>query len=141
MNEETELLNKIYQGASMGSQSLKAILPKVKDPQLEATIRTQQAGYHQYAHLAKEALTQNQEKPKEKLSTKITVPVGITLNTMFSTSSSHLAEMMINGSTMGIVDISKELRRHPKQTPAAELGRSLLQKEQSDIDTLKGYLK
>ncbi|HBR32540.1 MAG TPA: hypothetical protein DD733_10715, partial [Clostridiales bacterium] len=65
----------------------------------------------------------------------------LNLNTLTDKSSSHLAEMLIMGSTAGVIDMTKSLREYPHAPKASrELAQNLLETEQKNIDVMKGFL-
>ena len=75
--------------------------------------------------------------------TKFWASVGIAMNTMIDASSSHLAEMVIEGSTMGITDTTKvinEYENDPECREAVELARKIVKFEQDNIEIMKKYL-
>ena len=62
-------------------------------------------------------------------------------NTMLNTSTGHIAEMMIKGSTNGIIDMERVLRRNEEagQKPVA-LAKQLIELEEKNVARLKQYL-
>ena len=66
---------------------------------------------------------------------------GIHYNTMLNTSTGHIAEMMIKGSTNGIIDMERVLRRNEEagQKPVA-LAKQLIELEEKNVARLKQYL-
>ena len=72
---------------------------------------------------------------------KLSTAVGVTMNTLTDKSARHMAEMLIQGSTMGIVDLTKAIRDNPgagRETLA--LADRLLRSMQRDVEELKSYL-
>ncbi len=141
MYQDTQLLNSIYKSAQTGVQSIDSLLSKVHDEPLKAELSRQRNDYLYYAQRAKEQLQKSHKKPKESYTSKITIPLGITMNTIMDQSSSHIAEMMINGNTMGIIEMTKELQSQTQEGTAQSLGKSLLACEQKNIKKLKPFLK
>lgn len=73
--------------------------------------------------------------------TKMMASSGIKMNTMLDKSPSHIAEMTIQGSTMGIITATEELNRHAGvEEPVRQLASEIVQFEQNNIERLKGYL-
>ena len=69
--------------------------------------------------------------------------MGIQMNTLTDTTVSHMAEMMIQGSTMGITDMTKKVREFEGDgcpDRALRLGRDLISFEQENIEKLKAFL-
>ena len=66
---------------------------------------------------------------------------GIQLNTAFDKTPDHIAEMMIQGSTMGIIDMSRTLKQYndiPQNIKA--LGYELITVEENNVQRMKSYL-
>ena len=63
------------------------------------------------------------------------------MNTLFNTSTSHLAELMIQGSSRGITQMCKVLNHNPQtQSMSVELAKELMDFEEKNINILKKYL-
>ena len=69
------------------------------------------------------------------------IHTGIKLNTLIDKSSSHLAEMAIEGSNMGIVGTTKQLSQFSGASQnVRQLGNEFVSFEQHNIEALKRYL-
>ncbi|AJG98784.1 hypothetical protein [Clostridium beijerinckii] len=55
----------------------------------------------------------NEETKHINVFSKASTYVMINLNTLVNKTSSHISEMMIQGSTMGIIDITKRIKEYP----------------------------
>ena len=67
---------------------------------------------------------------------------AIQMETLADASSEHIAEMMINGSTMGVVEMTKQLHRLPEASSGARhLAEDFLSGEQRHIDRMKEHLR
>lgn len=63
------------------------------------------------------------------------------MNTLFNTSTSHLAELMIQGSNRGITQMCKVLNHNPQAAAMSmELAKELMDFEEKNIHILKKYL-
>ena len=144
MTGEAEITAKIYKNMKMGVGSVTKILPKVHDGEFKTKLNDQLKGYEEFASKAKAMLSQmGQEATEEKAMVKFWASVGIAMNTMMDTSSSHIAEMIIEGSTMGITDTTKiinEYENKPDCKNAVELARDIVKFEQNNIEIMKNYL-
>lgn len=72
---------------------------------------------------------------------KLRTYLMINMQTMVDKSRSHMAEMLIQGSTMGINDAIKKLKEYPDAEP--KIGKLMgdLQKfEEKSLEKLKGFL-
>ena len=140
--QNVELLNTVYQNAEMAKATMDHVLQKVEDSSLESELHEQREQYANYAPRARDVLgvyhvTPEGIPPMQKISSK----VGIAMNTFMDNTSSHIAEMVIEGSTMGIVDMTKQLKEHSGcEQSVRQLGEELLQFEQRAVERLKTFL-
>ena len=142
--ETTEefFLGEIYKNAKMGADSIINLLPKVSDDALRSAMTMQLDGYEKYAARAARALEGRDVTPKEEtLMVRLSAKMGMAFNTMISTSTSHIAEMMIEGSNMGITDMTKLVNNYDTQdSEAVRLAREIISFEEHNIEILKRYL-
>lgn len=144
MEKTPELLCYIYKNVKMGSDALLTLLPKSEDDKMITAMTTQLNGYEKFAAEAEKQLAPLGIKPKEEpMMKKMSARMGINMNTLVDATSSHMAEMLIKGSTMGITDMTKKVREFegdgcPEQ--ALKLGRELITFEQNNIEKMKEFL-
>jgi len=63
------------------------------------------------------------------------------MNTLINSSDSHIAQMVIQGSTMGITQMTKLLNSKPNADgPSAQIAKEFIYKEQDNIEEMKKYL-
>ncbi len=115
------LYSDLYKNAMMGADSSAKMVGKTGDAEkndgitacaeLRQIITDMMEGYAGYAKRAAQALD-TLHVPAEQLSAleKLPAEIGITVQTMFDKSVSKCAEIMINGVTMGIIDMKKAQR-------------------------------
>ena len=141
---EKEILTKLYKNAKMGEDSVSKLLTKVSDAALRKSMTEQKEAYCGYAKKIKALLSARGEEAKEETPlTKFWSSIGITMNTIMDASASHVAEMMIEGSTMGVTDTTKlinEYEKAPDCKEAIELAREIVRFEQDNIEKMKKYL-
>jgi len=66
---------------------------------------------------------------------------SIRLNTMMNKKPEHIAELMITGTAMGIIDVNKKLNRFDgADTEVKKMAEDFLTNEQRNIDELKRHL-
>ena len=72
---------------------------------------------------------------------KAGMKMGVMMNTALDDTTSHMAELMIKGSSMGITQMTKVLNDYqPPRKEVTELANRLITAEQNNIDRLKAYL-
>ncbi len=114
MNGNIELLNYIYQNSQMGIETINKILPIIKNDLLKNQMELQYDKYKNINQRAKYVL--NKYGSDEKgigILQKITTYIMIDFQTIMDKSSSHISEMFINGSNMGIIQCIKKLNEYP----------------------------
>lgn len=147
MNSEVKLLNQIYQNAKMGESSISSILSGIKNTssyqsQIRHSMENQRHEYAKFSRQAARKLHLLQEVPqKANAVTRFSSQMGIRLNLMKNSRPSHLAEMMIQGSTMGIIDATGSLRHSSQISPETKkLAQNLIRFEERNVAEFKKYL-
>lgn len=135
-------LNHIYQNTQTAAQSMHTLLPKAEGTALVEEIQREIAGYGDYAHNAQELLAAYKAVPQEPGALeKAAMWSGIQMNTLLDSTPPHLAELMIQGSTMGVTELSHNLKEFVGcDQPVADLAQRLMAYEQGNIEHLKEYL-
>lgn len=159
-NNEYALLQEIYQGAVMGTESIRLLLPKVTNARFRSDLQTQNKQYETTASNAEQQMKQMGRCPKELTSDqKLMLKMAVASKTLMNRETSHLAQLMIEGSNMGIITLTKALNSYgtptdnpaqsetesknakPPMNPAADLARTTIQAEENNINRLKVYLQ
>lgn len=140
--KNTNLINALYQNTDMGISSIKKLYPKIQNESLKNEMKEQLSNYNQqkkkYINLMK-----TNKIPVEKISPfiKIMTSTGITMNCAKDSSSEHIAEMLIQGTNMGIIKINQAMNRTSQANSRfVDEAQMILKKEQRYIDNLKKYL-
>ena len=140
LDKNEELLNEVYKNTKMGGDSIIDLLDKVSDNGLRSEMTDELSVYRRYAKEASEKLGERVLKPKElPMTAKMGAKMGMVMNTMLDTTTSHLAEMMINGATMGIIDLEKKLN-DGGDGEAERLARDVLRFEKETAERLSTFL-
>lgn len=145
---KNELYCEIYRSAQMGTESILTLLPKVENESQRADMTLQMNGYGKFAERAKSGLTLcNARAEEEKRSKVLAAKAGISAETMFDSSTSHIAELMIRGSGADIISITRAQNqalhgkeRIPQNDDAYMLSFELIDFENRSIDNMKKYL-
>ena len=139
-----EFLDSLYKNVKMGADSIIDLMPKVKDDSLRAEMTAELEKYEGFAKDIRKLLFADGEEPKpESIMAKMGVKMGVMMNTMMDDSTSHIAQMMIEGATMGITDTTKLIREHENTNcseAALALARKTVQYEEESIERLKKFL-
>lgn len=110
MNDNVKLLNFIYQNSQMGVETIDQLEKIIEDKKFKSYLKEKYEGYLKIHKDAKEKLN-NHGYDEKGISTfeKIRTYLTINIQTLTDKSTSHIAEMMMIGSTMGIVNASRTL--------------------------------
>lgn len=142
MSGNAELLNFIYQNSEMGTNTLKQLIQIVEEKDFIVYLETQLKGYQDVEEKAKELLNENgcDEKGISTME-KIRTYFMINMKTLTDKSASNIVEMMIVGSTMGIIDATRQLNRYKgADKNIRNLMEDLLSFEEKNVEKLKKFL-
>lgn len=142
MNGNAELLNFIYQNSQMGTDTLSQLLEIAEDPNFREYLKKQLSGYEQFHRDAKQMLNDNGYDEKgigtfDKMKTYLM----INFQTMSDKSTTHLAEMLIVGGTMGIIEAIRDIRKYQEaEKDILKLMKNLQKFEEDNTEKLKEFL-
>lgn len=141
-NQNVQLLKELYQASHMGIEASNLVTSKVEDEGLREEIERQRQKYKSLAVKTERMLADAGETPESEPAMKKAMLWGsVQMNTLLDSSPSHIAEMMINGTTMGIVDMTKRLNQLPEADAGAKkLAEEFIQGQQKSIEVLKQHL-
>lgn len=145
MNENNELLEYIYQNADMGQKALTDLLNDIKDKdcKIKKIVDKQIKEYEKYLKEAKELLKKHDITPQSKgiISDMIT-KMGIKKEVKKDNSDAALADMLIQGFTMGNLEMQKRIDNYKEvaDKKIIELAKKLLKFGENSIKELKTYL-
>ena len=142
MLNETQLLNHIYQTAEMGQDGICSVMKYADEPKLRESLTTQMEEYRKLQNSAAEMLRQRNREP-EGIGTmaKMGSEMMSAMKTMTDHSATKIAEMMIQGSTMGVTKSLRTIRDcELKDERVRDLADKLLKTEQANIEEMKQYL-
>jgi len=142
MNANAEMLNFIYQNSQMGVRTIDQLLEIAEDEEFRKHLRAQ---YDEYQAIHDEAaLLLNKHGFDEKginAFEKLRTYLMINMQTLTDKSSSHIAEMLIIGSNMGIIDAIKNLKKYDGvEQEITNLMERLLRIEENNVQQLKKFL-
>ncbi len=140
--EEVNIYREIQKNTEMAISAIDTVSSKIYDDSLAMQAARESIKYSDIRSRALDKLLQGKAEPyKSGQLSEFTLKQGIHMNTLLNTSTSHVAELMIQGSNKGIVDMCKVLNKYPgANNKATELARELIDFEEKNIARLKKYL-
>ena len=140
--KNTDFLNKVYQNAKMAEDSITYVTERAENSGLISDLKTQKKQYESISGKAAAELENMSEKPKDNSAmSKMGVKTGTVMNTLFDKTPDKIAEMMIQGSIMGVIDMTRTLKEYgdiPQNIKA--IGYELITAEENNAQRMKAYL-
>lgn len=143
-NPGEELLQAVYKNAKMGKETLTTVIGKTKNEKVRAELTSQLESYHGFESEARNKLMQMAQNPKEpSVMAKIPADISIKMSTFMDSSDSKIAEIMIDGYNMGIIELQKSLN-HAKTSGVGEdiigVANNVIAFEEGSIEKMKTFL-
>ena len=142
MNRPEYILNEINKGIKMGMDSISSIAEKVTDDQLKDDLQYEYNQYNSILNDVNAELGKYEEFPKElNPAQKMMGWFDIQMSTMTDNSDSKIAEMLIKGTNMGIIEGVKLLNHNPETTDNIKnILSHFIQFQENNVERLKKYL-
>lgn len=145
MNENMELLNFAYENAEMGVHTLNNLsdILRNKDNKIKGLIEDELKEYNSFLKEAEKLLKKNKVEPKKtNLMAKISSKMGIAMETMKDNSDPAIASMVIEGLTMGIVEMETKIENYKKlvDKKILKLSTKFLKFQEEEIEKLKTFM-
>lgn len=139
---ETEILLHVYQTADMGIEGIRSVLPYSKEPAMTETLHRQEREYQRLRAEAEQLLRERQVEPEGVgVMAKVSTEIMSTMKTMLDHSATKLAEMMIQGGTIGVTKSLRTIRDCQfRDEQVRALADRLLETEQANIEEMKRFL-
>ena len=115
MDKNEALIQEVYKNTKMGGDSIIDLIDRANDPKFRSEMTSELESYRRFSEEASRRLQERgtQADRAYPRPAKMGAKLGMAFNTLLDTTTSHLAELMINGATMGIIDLEKKLNeRH-----------------------------
>ncbi len=142
MTENAELLNYIYQNSQMGVETIDQLLNITEDLEFKGLLQSQFSEYKAIHDNAKRMADKfGYEEKGLGMLEKARTGMMINMQTMADKSTSHISEMLMVGSNMGVINAVKNIKKYQDAEPEIlNLMENLLRLEESNIQELKQYL-
>ncbi len=140
-----DLLDQICENARFGKKMLAALIKESEDGSFRNALAEHFARYHSVLNEAKELLHADnaacakRKKPMEGIGKF--AHMALSMNLLIDKTSSHMAEMVMQGSLSNITDLASGMRTFAgADQEATALGRKFVEQEQENIGRMIDYL-
>lgn len=145
MNENLELLMHIYQTADMGVYATKNLLEllRKKDNKITHVLEEELKEYEKYTQISETMLKKYDVDPKSSgIMAKMSSDIGMTIETMKDNSDPAIAAMLIEGLTMGTVEMNIKIDKYKRtnKKDILQIAHNLLEFQEKEIEKLKTFL-
>ena len=142
MKEERNVLDELNKGACMGMDAIKDILDKVTDENLHKVLDDQYNSYKDISRRINEIYPEySDSKPHEtNAMNKAMTWYGIEMKTLTDHTTSKLAEILMQGTNMGIIEGRRLLNDKSMDEKINSLVEEYVNMQEKYVETLKDFL-
>lgn len=139
---DIEVYREVQRNAETAMKAIDTIRDKVYDDDLALLLSRQNMEYSDIRNKALTKLIEAKAEPyRGNAVNDLMLKSGIHMNTMLNTSTSHVAELMIQGSSRGQAKMWKALNANGKYAmEASEMAEEIVKVEELGISAYKKYL-
>ncbi len=140
--EDINALDEIHKGAYMGMDALNFVLDKVEDKKLSDVLKAEYEQYKEIARRVEEVYPKYNEGEPHKTSAmnKAMTWYGIEMKTLTDKSDSKIAELLLNGVNMGIIEGRKILNNKKLDEEVNGIISEYVTMQEKSVEVLKQYL-
>lgn len=142
-NIDHEVLTSIYKNAHIALQSISNVITQTDHPDMKKELNEEYEGYEKFIGELSAYMKQIDCEPKDiGVMKKMFMNAAIKMNTLTDDSKSHIAELMIKGTVMGITELIEIKNGHENELgeKTKEFLNGLLKLEEEYEERLKKLL-
>ncbi len=141
-NINLTILNEIAKATKMGMSSINFVSDKITDEIMKENLSTQYAEYGKILDKVNTEFEKYGEIPDdEPIGAKMMSWTGVQMNTMMDKSNSHIADLMMQGNLMGIIESQKLLNHSPEMEPQIkDILNEFITLQNNNIEKMKQFL-
>ena len=139
---EINVLEELNKGACMGRDAIHFIMDKVKEPELKNELKNQYAEYQKILDRIRVLYPEysDDEPHKTTVMNKVMTWYGIEMKTMSDDTTSKLAELLMQGTNMGIIEGRRLLNQKGTDEEVEKIVSEYVDMQESAIEKLKQFL-
>lgn len=140
--DDIAILREIQKNTQMAMTTIDTILDKTSDDEFTVKLSRQSIEYAKIHNNAVEQLVEEQSGTyRSNQIADMILRGSVHMGTILNISTSHLAEMMIQGSNRGLTSMYKTVKHNTlAQERSVELAKELMDFEEKSIEQMKEYL-
>ena len=141
-NDDVRILQEVQRNTKMAMKAIDTISEKIYDDDLSMHVARESMKYADIYNKATDRLLDGRAPSyRETGFEDMMLKGGVRANTMLNTSTSHIAELMIQGSNRGLTSMWKAINHHENAgNTSMEVAKELMDFEEKNIERLKKYL-
>ena len=139
---EMNVLDELNKGACMGMDAIHFILEKVEDEQLKQVLNNQYKKYENVSNQICELYPKYSDKEPHETNAvnKVLTWYGVEMKTLTDNSSSKIAELLLQGTNMGIIEGRKILNNKELDSKVHKISQEYVDMQEDAVEKLKGFL-
>lgn len=140
--ENINALDELNKGATMGMEAIHFIIDKVEDDNFKSVLDKEHKKYESIAKKISEIYPEYSDKLPHKINAmnKAITWGGIEMETIMDKSNSKIAELLIKGTDMGIIEGRKLLNNKDIDNKINNLISEFVTMQEESVEILKEYL-
>ena len=140
--EDINALDELHKGACMGIDAIDIIIDKVEDKNLTKELKKEYKEYERIKKDIENVYPKYDDGEPHETSTinKMMTEMSIDMKTMTDTSNSKIAELLLKGVNMGIIEGRKILNKKELNKEVHNIADEYVKMQESSVEALKEYL-
>ena len=141
-SDDAKVLREVQRNTKMAMKAIDTITDRVYDDDLSMHITMESMKYAELYNKATDRLLNGRAASyRENGIQDMMLKGGVRANTMLNTSTSHIAELLIQGSNRGLTSMWKAINHNENAgNVSMEIAKELMDFEEKNIEKLKQYL-
>ena len=141
--QNLNILDEVNKGATMGMNAITFVSKKVKDKNFKKVLDIEYNKYEQISYRIKDLYSQYSKKNPHETNTmnKVMTWYGIQMKTINDDTVSKLAEILVQGTNLGIIEGRRLLNQNPKVSRnIKKILNDFVSMQEDSLETLKKFL-
>ena len=143
MKENINALDEINKGATMGMDAIHFIIDKIDSSEFKDVVNKQYDDYKEISETINEMYNKynSEDEPHEtSVVNKVMTWYGVEMKTLMDKSDSKIAELLLQGTNMGIIEGRRILNNKKLDDEVKDIMSKYVTMQEECIDKLKDYL-